>query len=91
MSQQAELDKIESKIKALQNRKKLIEQKDKLRQRKILTKQKILLGGYLMKNYQKYLSQEQMLNLLSDLDNSISKTRKADIEAINQLSNDFLR
>ena len=91
MSQQAELDKIESKIKALQNRKKLIEQKDKVRQRKILTKQKILLGGYLMKNYQKYLSQEQMLNLLSDLDNSISKTRKSDVEAINQLSNNFLR
>ena len=89
MSQKQELSKLEEQIKVLQKRKKLLEQKNKVKQRKMLTKQKILIGGYFLNNFDKYLPQDGMLSFVNDVASTISKTRKADIDAINDLKKKF--
>jgi hypothetical protein len=89
MSQKHELSKLEEQIQALQNRKKLLEQKNKVKKRKILTKQKILVGAYFLNNFDKYLPQDEMLIFVNDVASTISKTRKADIDAIDDLKNKF--
>lgn len=89
MSKQQELDRIENQIKTLQNRKKLLEQKNKVKQRKMLTKQKILVGGYLLNNLDRYIPPYQQASFFDDLEKTISKSRKADIDAIADLKNNL--
>lgn len=75
---------IEDKIKKLQHQKTLIENREKAKNRKLLNKQKILVGGYLINKLKKY-DDEKLSDFLLKIIETIPETRKADIKAIEEL------
>lgn len=75
---------IEDKIKKLQHQKTLIENREKVKNRKLLNKQKILVGGYLINKLKKY-DDEKLSDFLLKIIETIPETRKADIKAIEEL------
>jgi hypothetical protein len=75
---------IEDKIKKLQHQKTLIENREKAKNRKLLNKQKILVGGYIINKLKKY-DDEKLKEFLLKVIETISETRKADIKAIEEL------
>ena len=84
-----EIQKVDKKIEEFKKRKLLLLQKDKIQQRKLLTKQKILLGAWLLKNPLKHFSEEQFKKILVDMDSSIKPNRVADKKAIAELMTQF--
>tara|TARA_B110000503_G_scaffold137776_1_gene222622 strand:+ start:3410 stop:3676 length:267 start_codon:yes stop_codon:yes gene_type:complete len=78
------LEILEDKIKKLQSQKILIENRDKAKNKKLLNKQKILLGGYMLNKLKKY-DDEKINNFLLDVIETISEKRKNDIIAIELL------
>lgn len=75
---------IEDKIKKLQHQKTLIENREKAKNRKLLNKQKILVGGYIINKLKKY-DDEKLNEFLLKIIETIPETRKADIKAIEEL------
>ena len=75
---------IEDKIKKLQHQKTLIENREKSKNRKLLNKQKILVGGYIINKLKKY-DDEKLNEFLLKIIETIPETRKADIKAIEEL------
>lgn len=75
---------IEDKIKKLQHQKTLIENREKAKNRKLLNKQKILVGGYIINKLKKY-DDEKLNEFLLKVIETIPETRKADVKAIEEL------
>jgi hypothetical protein len=79
-----ELGSIEKKIEILNNKKNLLIQKEKLKSRKLLNKQKIIMGGWLINQLENY-SVEKREAMSQKILASIPDYRKADVGAITDL------
>lgn len=86
MSQTSKLDIINQKLEQLKAQKQALEAKDKARQRKLLNKQKILLGGYYI-NFFKSLDSERLEATKQKILSTLK--RKNDIDALNALFDDI--
>ena len=75
---------LEDKIKKLQSQKLLIENRDKARHKKLLNKQKILLGGYMLNKLKKY-DDDRLSTFLLNVIKTIPEKRKHDVTAIEVL------
>lgn len=80
------LKTLDDKIKKLQNQRTLIDNREKAKNKKLLNKQKILLGGYML-NILKICDDEKLNSTLNKVISTISEKRKADITAIQLLEN----
>jgi len=78
------LQQLEEKIKKLQSQKNLIEQKEKAKEKKLLNKQKILVGGYIINKLKNY-DDERLQDFILKVIETIPKKRKFDIEAVEKL------
>jgi hypothetical protein len=86
MSQSAKLEVINQKLEQLKAQKQAIEAKEKVRQRKMLNKQKILLGGYYI-NFFRSLDVERLEATQQKILTTLK--RQNDIEALNALFDDI--
>ena len=75
---------IEEKIDKLNIQKNLLVQKEKVRQRKLLNKQKIILGGFYINQLLK-MSAHDRDEVYQKVMKTIPEYRKQDIKAINEL------
>ena len=78
------LDKLNQKIEALRKRRDKITVMESNKQRKLLVKQKILVGGYILNDLNKKPFQEQIA-LLEKIKSTIDEKRKSDCYAIQNL------
>ena len=77
---------LEDKIKKLQSQKILIENRDRARNKKLLNKQKILLGGYMLNKLKNY-DNDKLSTFLLNVIETIPEKRKHDVTAIEVLEN----
>jgi hypothetical protein len=82
------LEEIQKKIDVLKNRKQKIVTREKQKERKLLTKQKILLGGYLY-SLMKKKPVIEVAKILDDIQKTIHENRKSDNKAIEELRQHF--
>jgi hypothetical protein len=78
------LDKLNQKIEVLRKRRDKITAMESNKQRKLLVKQKILVGGYILNHLNKKPFQEQ-IELLEKIKSTIDEKRKSDRYAIQNL------
>ena len=78
------LEKLNQQIEVLRKRRDKIVAVESNKQRKLLVKQKILVGGYVLNSLDKKPLQEQ-IEFLEKVKNTIDKKRKSDCYAIQNL------
>ena len=78
------LEKLNQKIEVLRKRRDKIVAIESNKQRKLLVKQKILIGGYVLNSLDKKPIQEQ-IDFLEKMKNTIDEKRKSDCYAIQNL------
>jgi uncharacterized protein YutD len=78
------IENLDKKIQILTNRKNLLIQKEKTRQRKLLNKQKIIVGAWLINQVKTY-SDEKKNSLAEKIISTIPENRNHDIKAIKEL------
>lgn len=78
------LDKLNQKIEILKKRRDKIVAMESNKQRKLLVKQKILVGGYVLNSLDKKPLQDQ-IEFLEKVKNTIDEKRKSDCYAIQNL------
>ena len=78
------LEKLNQKIDVLRKRRNKIVAVESNKQRKLLVKQKILVGGYVLNSLDKKPLQEQ-IDFLEKVKNTIDEKRKSDCYAIQNL------
>ena len=83
-SKKEKLEKLNKKIEVLQAKKNKMMATENTKNRKLLVKQKILIGGYVLNTLNKKPLNEQIV-LLEKIKNTIDEKRKSDLFAINHL------
>ena len=78
------LEKLNKKIEVLRKRRDKIVSIESNKQRKLLVKQKILVGGYVLNSLDKKPLQEQ-IDFLEKVKNTIDEKRKSDCYAVQNL------
>jgi hypothetical protein len=79
------LQKIEERIEKLNIQKQRLTVLSKTKNSKLLTKQKILVGAYMLSNSIPKMSQDQRMPFLKSIKDRIPDSRKSDLFAINEL------
>jgi hypothetical protein len=79
------LEKIDAQIEVLKARKQKITAIDKSKQRKLEVKQKIIVGGFFLKNTLMKMEKEKALQYLNKINEEIPSNRRSDKYAVQQL------
>lgn len=79
------LDKIDAQIEVLKARKQKITAIDKNKKRKLEVKQKIIVGGFFLKNTLMKMEKEKALQYLNKIEAEIPSNRRSDKYAVQQL------